>query len=133
MLTSRAIESMTPERLAKLKAADLARPSLEMLPFQIDEAKTAEATRDELVAALESYLVPFAAPPHDDKGRQTCLCCETVICGLLGTFTWGLVNGEGSCQNCGWPHRAYHRVEGWVTFTRILPYHPDGIELRGPS
>jgi hypothetical protein len=51
---------------------------------------------------------------------------------MLGTFRWGLQNGEGTCQRCGWPGRGLHdpKKNGESVFNRrleiILQYHPDG-------
>jgi hypothetical protein len=52
---------------------------------------------------------------------------------LLGTFEWGLVNGEGICGACGWPARMVHRfqVDGHeATLTFPMQYHPDELEVR---
>lgn len=69
----------------------------------------------------ESFALPDA--------HGTCLNC-----GKSGTFTWGLVHGEGHCAECGWPARLYHFVKGTdgneTRIVRLLQYHPDGIRLR---
>ena len=84
----------------------------------------------EVTAPLDGYLYLFAAPT-DGK----CLKCDAQLTGILGSFMWGLVNGEGTCSSCGWPARAYHRPEetdGSEIFDRplelILQYHPDCVD-----
>jgi hypothetical protein len=57
-----------------------------------------------------------------------CVCCEERLTGVLGSFAWGIVNGEGACAACGWPARAYHRKVGGIEFFGlILQYHPDTL------
>ncbi len=92
-----------------------------------------------LIAAINKYLSVFAKPVRRNGGAEfvvgshECLKCGKPLSGLLGTFQWGLVNGEGSCSECGWPARAYHEPaddEGKI-FDRILEivlqYHPDNV------
>ena len=40
-----------------------------------------------------------------------CISCGRELGGWFGAFSWGIVNGEGKCANCGFPYRLYHRVE----------------------
>ena len=95
-----------------------------------------------LIEALNEYLSVFAAPVKRDnanflQGGTQCLNCERALSGALGTFKWGLQEGEGACSNCGWPCRALHRpkdehgdiFDGTLEF--ILQYHPNhGDERR---
>ena len=92
-----------------------------------------------LVAAINEYLSAFAKPAKCDQpgsltGTCDCLKCGRRLNGLLGTFTWGMVNGEGYCSNCHWPARYYHDIkdaEGERIFDRRLElhlqYHPDYV------
>jgi len=83
------------------------------------------------IKILDEYLSIFAAPEKDGK----CLHCDTVLDGMLGSFTWGLCSGEGKCSNCGWPARAHHNPENneGPLFERhlevILQYHPDNVTM----
>lgn len=90
---------------------------------------------DEDRRTLESYFAHFLPP------KGPCVACGSkqgaadVIDILLGKakFTWGLVNGEGVCAECGYPARAYHRNVGPLEFLSvILQYHPDELERRSP-
>ena len=93
---------------------------------------------DEEKAALSEYLQTFALPVKRDgvggimQGNTGCICCGKALGGFLGTFQWGIINGEGTCSSCGWPHRAHHRPkQGPVEFFElILPYHPDDVKQR---
>jgi len=100
-----------------------------------------------VLAAIEAYLEPFAAPIWPDGKppeapdimglkSQKCLECGAHQCGFLGAFSWGLAYGEGSCS-CGWPARAYHRIHDEsgevVRFNLVLQYHPDYVERPGAA
>lgn len=61
----------------------------------------------ELVFALEA------------SSTEICVDCGRTLGGLLGSFTWGLVNGAGECSNCGFLYVYYHRQE-------LEPAMPDG-------
>lgn len=87
-----------------------------------------------LIRDLDGYFRDFAVPLIDDDEHQSCHNCGVRLNGLLGQFTWGIVNGEGTCANCGWPCRAYHRPkdeDGELIFNRtfemILQYHPEDV------
>jgi hypothetical protein len=82
---------------------------------------------------FNKYLNTFAAT----KGK--CPNCGTTLGGLLGSFAWGSINGEGYCTGdqgkCNWPCRAIHRPtfdDGKVIFEQalenVLPYHPDFVK-----
>lgn len=91
-----------------------------------------------VVELLNKYLHDFAATDGD------CPQCGAKLCGLFGTFAWGLVNGEGICTGglfqsgkCNWPCRAIHRPtfeDGGEIFeqalTNVLPYHPDFVNAK---
>lgn len=86
-----------------------------------------------VVAAMNSYLARFAAPILVEKVYR-CLKCGCDLSGLLGTFQWGMVNGEGTCTNCDWPCRAHHYpkdADGDGIFDGalevILQYHPTHV------
>ncbi len=76
-----------------------------------------------ITAALTKYLKGFAYTP-DGK----CVRCGATLGGILGSFSWGLQNGEGACS-CGYPARAYHQIEGFGTYSGILQYHQSRVEL----
>lgn len=86
-----------------------------------------------VIEPLNKYLHTFAAT--DGK----CPHCGTNLGGLLGSFTWGNVHGEGYCTGahgkCNWPCRAHHRptfLDGKEifeqTFVNVLPYHPEFVD-----
>lgn len=90
------------------------------------EYEDGQETKRLLYEAINRYLEPFAAT---EEGR--CVCGMR-LGGLLGTFGWGLVHGEGVCGRCGHPARAYHKVtadDGDLVFEweMVLPYHPDEL------
>jgi len=85
------------------------------------------------IEAVDLYLHKFAS-----TGGK-CPKCDAQLGGLLGSFMWGLVHGEGYCTGgfngpCCWPCRALHRIhdsDGREIFDRALPvilaYHPEFI------
>lgn len=81
--------------------------------------------------ALAEYFSHFV---RQDENR--CPGCEKTLTGdlvkqLVGeaTFTWGIVHGEGFCRGCGYPARAYHRVENLIDrLALVLAYHPDELK-----
>lgn len=77
---------------------------------------------------LNQYFNHFAKPSSNEFGHSSCLMCSHSLTGLLGTFTWGIRNGEGNCSHCGWPARAFHRDLGPIEFLCIiLQYHPEEV------
>lgn len=40
-----------------------------------------------------------------------CPECDMDLGGLFGMFTWGIVHGEGRCDNCGTAFRLYHYMK----------------------
>ena len=91
---------------------------------------------DEEQAQLNEYLKIFALPTERVEAesmvqsKHACIRCGKALGGLMGTFRWGIANGEGACSECGWPARAHHRPkEGPLEFFEfILPYHPDEVK-----
>jgi len=96
-----------------------------------------------VVESLNEYLKAFAKPNRVRDGNVLqggfdCIKCGKPTSGVMGTFTWGIAHGEGFCQNCNWPARAYHRPkdkDGEEIFNRplefILQYHPDSVTQQG--
>lgn len=80
--------------------------------------------------ALANYFAHFAKP---DDGK--CICCGAkqgggLMDGLMGNakFRWGLAHGEGFCDVCKYPGRAYHFDMGPIKRMEcILQYHPDEL------
>ena len=75
---------------------------------------------------LNRYLNIFAFTKE-----ERCIACGAMLSGLLSSFSWGIVHGEGTCS-CGWPIRAYHRPrEGPVEFfALLLCYHPQELSRK---
>lgn len=92
-----------------------------------------------VITSLNEYLRTFAKPNKSESGGNAmlggCLCikCDRPLSGFLGTFTWGIASGEGTCGECGWPARAHHNPKddnGNIfdgLFEHILQYHPDFV------
>ena len=92
-----------------------------------------------LIDAINSYLEIFAKPVKREGGSSLllgglkCLKCDVQLDGAMGSFQWGIANGEGTCSNCSWPARAYHSPkddEGKIfdrPLEKILQYHPSGV------
>ncbi len=94
-----------------------------------------------MIEVLDEYLSVFAKPVKRDgpnflTGHVECLKCGKPLDGALGSFRWGIANGEGNCRGCGWPCRAYHRPkdsDGEIfdqVLQVILQYHPSGVTTR---
>lgn len=85
-----------------------------------------------VVDDLNQYLRLFARPIID--GMRVRCRCGRILDGSFGSFEWGIANGEGYCEACTWPVRAYHRPQsgGVEIFKSVLPflllYHPDVVE-----
>jgi hypothetical protein len=80
------------------------------------------------------YLAAFAAPIFSDGDKtkaMVCLHCDADLSGFFGSFEWGIAHGEGRCNICGYPARAFHvakDADGGELFTLrnfILQYLPD--------
>lgn len=116
---------LTPERLAELQALELPRLDWVDIGYEPTEALT---STDEHV--LQGYFAMFAKPSKDLE----CFCCGKALSGFLGSFTWGIANGEGHCGNCGYPARALHRGVGPIRFLEtILQWHPSELEPTEPQ
>lgn len=91
------------------------------------------------IAIVDKYLFSFAKPQLEGKNSflqsaAKCLRCGRPLGGAIGSFQWGIVHGEGTCSNCGWPARAKHYIkddEGPIfdrALDMILQYHPDFVQ-----
>ena len=78
-------------------------------------------------ASLATYFTRFAQP--SDYRFHPCLKCGARGCG----FVWGVVDGAGHCQKCGWPARRDHYVAGTSFHNVVLQYHPDFVEEGRPD
>lgn len=80
-----------------------------------------------VIRRLDEYLSDFLPP----SGK--CVNCDSALGGLLGSFTWGIVHGEGFCALCGYPGAAHHFIkdsDGSDLLTirnMILQYHPQAL------
>jgi hypothetical protein len=84
---------------------------------------------DRVVVVPADYWTAFLPLRFDAHDNPVCVGCGLALTGfLIGTFTWGLANGEGYCSHCGYPARAFHRFtyeDGSPTLIRcVLQYHP---------
>ncbi len=85
-----------------------------------DDTDEARQSHADALILLNRYFDIFAT-------GKDCPACGSEIGGLLGTFRWGIVNGEGECSHCGYPVRALHNNDIFTGMTLCLPYHPDII------
>lgn len=79
-----------------------------------------------LAPACTAYFRWFD-PPVEGK-----CSCGRWIGGVFGSFTWGIVHGEGFCGACRRPARAYHFLkdpsgEEFATLRTILFYRPEAL------
>ena len=125
---------MERKTLDELRAAALPRATI-VNTFTVKPKGGGEMTeaqqreRDEIAAKLDPYLADFV------PFQKECICCGRVLVGTapevllgLGTFRWGLCNGEGECRECRWPSRVYHDVPDALRWELVLQYHPDALE-----
>ena len=91
-----------------------------------------------MIDAIDEYLSIFSKPVKRDDGnflmgRIECLKCGKALDGPMGSFQWGIANGEGNCSGCGWPCRAHHSPkdsDGEIfdkALVLILQYHPSRV------
>lgn len=83
---------------------------------------------------IQAYFYQFAKPIRDENGNPItgylkCRCGERLD-GIIGTFEYGIVHGEGPCRACGWPCRTCHHIEfqGEEIFHlhgMVLQYHSE--------
>lgn len=78
-----------------------------------DECKQALA---DFTAEVDDYLAKFTPGPN-------CPRCGAQLGGLLGSFDWGIANGEGFYGQCNYPARGIH-YGPFEAMSMILPYHP---------
>ena len=114
---------LTDERIFELREAAIPRLNLAHVTADgLPESPNVDAA----MAYLKDNAAKFA-DPVDDK----CLNCRRILVGfLLGSFTWGIIHGEGMCSYCGWPARAYHYYEvngERQRFEAVLQYHPEQL------
>lgn len=65
--------------------------------------------------ACEAYFAQFDAPIYGENAPGIMMSkvrcsCGRPLGGFIGSFTWGIVFGEGFCSNCKRPGRAYHTL-----------------------
>lgn len=116
-------ERLDKDALAALKSRALPRcRGADMM--QVGEGgDAAEGAR--LMALADTYFAQFL-PKTDSK----CVCCGWELTGFVGSFTWGLTNGEGFCGRCKYPARAIHRIAEVGTLRHfVLQYHPDELSF----
>ena len=133
--------------LEKLKAANLPVCDFEDLGLKFEvNGKVSDPSvenaikhyKSEIRKRINEYLKTFVKPvvSLDKKGNfqfYRCISCDCVLSGLFGTFEWGIAHGEGYCSKCGYPARAFHKIDepGWkMTFSNILQYHPKFLERK---
>lgn len=86
-----------------------------------DDDPESKQSADDAIREADEYL-------HDFTSGPKCPGCDLNLGGFLGSFVWGIANGEGNCSQCHYPARALHRNAGpFEFFENILPYHPDYI------
>ncbi|MFH1569121.1 MAG: hypothetical protein ABIL09_14095, partial [Gemmatimonadota bacterium] len=102
--------------LEELRAASVPHCTFDAI-IKVRDGEIADADK----RAIDEYLYRFA-----DPAGGKCVSCGEVLGGVLGTFEFGIIHGEGRCGECGWPARAVHRDVGIIAcFEAILQYHPD--------
>jgi len=119
----RTLAQMQELNLPRMQAADIASPKEGVEPPAWYPTK------------LDEYLSHFLKP----QPKFECVRCETPQTGFMGAmfggFTWGLAHGEGFCETCRWPGRAYHFVKDengdeLCRLNVVLQYHPDELSQR---
>lgn len=73
---------------------------------------------------LSDLVMALHASSTDD-----CVDCGRKLGGLLGTFRWGFVNGQGECSACGYPYVYYHRQEVESGETLVLKAWVPGVPI----
>ena len=121
--------------LVGLRAKNLPRATAASVGMKLT-AKTPDNQErcDEVMAVIDKQLHPFVAPTTNGDEPAKCIGCGSALDGFFGSFTWGIVHGEGACSNCGYPARAMHYLKdgGQELFDRplqyVLQYHPDELD-----
>jgi hypothetical protein len=65
----------------------------------------------------------------DASSTVDCVDCGRRLGGLLGSFRWGIVNGQGECAECGYPYVYYHRHEVELGETLVLKAWLPGVPI----
>ncbi len=110
--------------ITELQAAEMQCATAENMGMSIsvsddvpeDQRESAEAEKAVAFADLDEYLVAFVP-------GEKCPRCDSNFADL-GSFFWGIANGEGFCSQCRYPVRVCHKTKKGWTFERILAYHP---------
>lgn len=133
------------ERLAEMRGEEWTEAACETLGIDCEDTPDAEGdySCDEALEAIDEALEGFVVPdglletPEEGAalvtGNIDCICCDARLNGFVGSLTWGIVNGEGKCDRCGWPYRVYHRPtldgEVFANISLMLAVHPEAVEL----
>ena len=113
-----------PKTLEEMQAANLPHATCENIGVSITPKDDSDGSlADEVVAEADAYFAEFTPGPDCPK-------CGATLVGWLGSFTWGIANGEGHCSKCHYPARALHRKSPFSYLSVILPYHPDSLSLQ---
>jgi len=108
---------------------ELKKENLPKLQFdQIFKAKEtcSESDRNNVQKYLDNFV--------SQNEKHECIQCGVELTGILGSFRWGLVSGEGHCCNCGYPARAHHSIkdeneeEMFTIKNYVLQYHPEVLD-----
>ena len=101
-------------------------PTCESLGIKLSSAVGDTGTIAEAEAGINEYLRGFQADGRCPCGRP--------LGGILGSFTWGIIHGEGACSRCGFPARAFHEIDlgdlGTLTLNLVLAYAPELVTAR---
>ena len=102
---------------------------------QLPTAKPGDVFAGEDLPKYEVQIAAYLGEKfHVPEDGFPCRGCGMSLSGLLGTFTWGIVHGEGYCSHCLMPVRMYHRImdgdEEVMSFTLPLQYHASGLSVR---
>ena len=98
-----------------------------------------DAPPADLLATIDEYLRPFVKY----QAKTPCVNCGTkqndgIMSVMMGGFTWGIAHGEGHCEICHWPGRAYHVIKDKdgstiCKFSLVLQYHPAEIRFKAEA
>lgn len=94
-----------------------------------EEWEETEREKANVYRALNAYLHHFTLLQLTQKtsfftGGNHCPNCISPLGGMLGTFTYGIVHGEGRCGRCGYPCRTRHVVTDPDTGEELLEMKP---------
>lgn len=116
------------------KAIELPFPTCENLDLR-KNGEPWSPPGDYLAQFLPVHFLPIGEAREDGKHevRIHCVCGVILYGSFLGlsdSFRWGLRNGEGTCDDCGWPTIFYHRFGEDETFSFPLQVHPSLLVTR---